>query len=178
MVEAKAKPEIVSGPPRAYVKNWQMSDFNDINRLNKALQLKRNLKNGKVIYSQTMCISCHKFGRNGGIYGPDLTNVAGKFSAHDLLKQIIEPNLEISDQYGSMIFEKADGSSVTGRIINLGGSTITVNTNIANPNEKVVLDRRFVKKMKQNPVSMMPPGLLNTLTEEDIYDFLAYLLKK
>ena len=178
VAKMKGKVEAYSGPPRKFVKLWQMSDFKDTEKINKALSKPRDLKNGKQLYAATMCISCHRFDNRGGMYGPDLTSVSGKFSAHDLLQQIIEPSMEISDQYGSIIFEKNDGSSITGKIINLGGSTITVSTNIANPNELTVLDRRFVKSMKENPVSMMPPGLLATLTEEDIYDLLAYLLKK
>ncbi|MCM8539015.1 MAG: c-type cytochrome [Lentisphaeraceae bacterium] len=174
----KGKVEAYTGPPRKFVKLWSMSDFKDPVKINKAVSKPRDLKNGKQLYAAAMCISCHRFDNRGGMYGPDLTSVFGKFSPRDLLQQIIEPGLEISDQYGSTIFEKNDGSSIVGKIINLGGSTITVNTNIANPNELVVLDRRFVKSMKDNPTSMMPPGLLATLSEEDIYDLLAYLLKK
>ena len=174
----KGKVEAYTGPPRKFVKLWQMSDFKNPEEINKALTKPRDLKNGKQLYAASLCISCHRFDNRGGMYGPDLTSVSGKFSARDLLQQIIEPSMEISDQYGSIIFEKNDGSSVVGKIINLGGSTITVNTNIANPNELVTLDRRFIKSMKDNPVSMMPPGLLSTLTKDDIYDLLAYLLKR
>ena len=178
VAKMKGKVEAYTGPPRKFVKLWQMSDFKDTAKINKALSKTRDLKNGKQLYAAAMCLSCHRFDNRGGMYGPDLTSVSGKFSAHDLLQQIIEPSMEISDQYGSVIFEKNDGTAVVGKIINLGGSTITVSTNIANPNELTVLDRRFVKSMKDNPVSMMPPGLLSTLTEEDIYDLLAYLLKR
>ena len=177
IIDGKDKPVELSGPPRSFVKLWSMSDFKDLEELNTALDKPRDLTNGKILYSQTACISCHRFKTSGGLFGPDLTSVRGKFSAHDLLTQIIEPSLEISDQYNSMIFEKKDGSMVTGRIVDMGASFIEVNTDMANPKARVKLDRRFVKSMKNNPVSMMPPGLLSTLTKEDIYDLLAYLLK-
>ena len=175
--DGKDKPVELSGPPRSFVKLWTMNDFKDIEELNQKISQKRDLKNGKILFTQTACISCHRFKTSGGLFGPDLTSVRGKFSAHDLLTQIIEPSAEISDQYNSMIFEKADGTVVSGRIVDMGASAIEVNTDMANPKARVKLDRRFVKSMKQNPVSMMPPGLLSTLEKEDIYDLLAYLLK-
>ena len=88
----------------------------------------------------------------------------------------MEPNKEISDQYGSMIFTMNDGSVVTGRIMNLSGDSITVNTNMMDPSATTSVDRKKLKKMEDGKVSMMPPGLINTMSETDILDLLAYLL--
>ena len=46
------------------------------------------------------------------------------------------------------------------------------------PNALQGVNRADIVKMEESKVSMMPPGLLNMLSEEDILDLLAYLLSK
>jgi len=128
------------------------------------------------MFGATSCFACHQFNQEGGAIGPDLTSVRGKFSPRDLLESIIDPGKEISDQYGQMIFEMKDGSVVTGRIMNLAGDKVQVNTNMMNPDEITSVDRKRLESMKDSPVSMMPPGLINTLGKDDVLDLLAYLL--
>jgi putative heme-binding domain-containing protein len=77
-----------------------------------------------------------------------------------------------------MIFEMKDGTVVTGRIMNLSGDVVKVNTNMMNPNDIAEVDRKQLKEMTPSPISMMPPSLLNTLSKDDVLDLLAYLLSK
>ena len=144
--------------------------------INVGLEGNRDFENGRKMFGAGSCYVCHRFNQQGGAIGPDLTSVAGKFSPRDLLESIVEPNKEISDQYGSMIFTMNDGSVVTGRIMNLSGDSITVNTNMMDPSATTGVDRKKLKKMEDGTVSMMPPGLINTMSETDILDLLAYLL--
>jgi hypothetical protein len=62
--------------------------------------------------------------------------------------------------------------------MNLSGDVVRVNTNMMNPDEIVAVDRKRLASMKDSPVSMMPPGLLNTLDKDDVLDLLAYLLSQ
>jgi len=104
--------------------------------------------------------------------------VAGKYSPRDLLEHIIEPSKEISDQYGSTVFTKKDGSMVVGRIANMKENIMMVCTNMMDPNNFTNVDARDVVKTEESKVSMMPPGLLYMLKEDDILDLMAYLLSK
>ena len=49
------------------------------------------------MFGATGCFQCHRFAGEGGAVGPDLTQVAGRFSARDLLESIIEPGCRISE---------------------------------------------------------------------------------
>jgi len=162
--------------PRSFVKAWKVSDFDDV--IHVGLEGGRDFANGRRMFGAATCFACHRFNQEGGAIGPDLTSVAGKFSPRDLLESIIEPSKEISDQYGQMVFEMKDGTAVTGRIMNLSGDTFRVNTNMMNPGETTNVDRKRIEKMYESPVSMMPPGLVNTLTKDDVLDLLAYLLSQ
>ena len=162
--------------PREFQKNWTVEDFDPL--LASGLEGGRDFANGRNMFGAGTCFACHRFNQEGGAIGPDLTSVAGKFSPRDLLESIIDPNKEISDQYGQTIFHKIDGTQVIGRIMNLSGDSVQVNTNMLDPNETMGIDRKQLKKMEPSPHSMMPPGLLNTLTEDDVLDLLAYLLSQ
>jgi len=59
----------------------------------------RNFKNGQKMYAAARCIVCHRFNDEGGATGPDLTQVAGRFSLKDLSESIVEPSKVIADQY-------------------------------------------------------------------------------
>jgi len=162
--------------PREFQKNWTVKDFDPL--LASGLEGGRDFANGRNMFGAGTCFACHRFNQEGGAIGPDLTSVAGKFSPRDLLESIIDPNKEISDQYGQTIFHKIDGTQVIGRIMNLSGDSVQVNINMLDPNQTVGIDRKQLKKMEPSPHSMMPPGLLNTLSEDDVLDLLAYLLSQ
>ncbi len=173
--EAPRQP-LFTPEPRSYVANWTVEDFDDV--IHVGLEGNRDFANGRRMFGAATCFACHRFKQEGGAVGPDLTSVAGKFSPRDLLESIIDPSKEISDQYGQMIFHMKDGSIVMGRIMNLNGDVVQVNTDMSNPNAVAAVDRKKLEKMEPSPVSMMPPGLVNTLTKDDVLDLLAYLLSK
>ena len=162
--------------PRGFVQAWKVADFDDV--INVGLEGGRSFSNGRQMFGAGTCFACHRFKQEGGAIGPDLTSAGGKFSPRDLLESIIEPNKEISDQYGATVFTKKDGSAVVGRIMNLNGDKIQVNVNMFDPNDTVSIDRNTLKEQKPSPISMMPPGLTYTLTKDDVLDLLAYLLSQ
>ena len=161
---------------RSYQKNWTVADIDPL--LAVGLEGGRNYDNGRNLFGATACFACHRFGDEGGGIGPDLTSVAGKYSPRDLLTHIIEPSKEISDQYGQLVVTLDDGSEVYGRVMNLDGGQLSFNTDMMNPDAITSIERTRIKSMEQSKTSMMPPGLLNTCTDTDILDLLAYLLSK
>ena len=119
-----------------------------------------------------------KFPEEGGALGPDLTSAAGKFSPLDLLESILEPSKVVSDQYAPSVFTMENGDTVTGRVINLGSDSITVNVNMFDPNGNVGVYRQKVVSIEPSKISMMPEGLLNMLEKDEIMDLLAYVLSR
>ena len=162
--------------PLTFVKQWTVKDLESV--LNVGLEGGRNFENGRNSFGAIGCFACHRFNFEGGAVGPDLTSVSGKFGPRDLLESIIEPSKEISDQYGSMDFKLKDGGLVVGRIMNLKEDTLMVNINMLDPNAIQSLKRDNIASIQPSKTSMMPPGLVNMLKEDDILDLLAYLLSK
>ena len=77
-----------------------------------------------------------------------------------------------------MVFTRNDGTQVVGRVMNMNGDSVQVNTDMLVPGDTVSIDRKDIKDISPSTVSMMPPGMLYTMTKDDVLDLLAYLLSK
>jgi len=93
-----------------------------------------------------------------------------------LVEAIIDPGKEISDQYGSSIFKLNDGTELNGRIMNIKGDTYWVNTDMMTPSTITFVHSDDLESITPSPISMMPPGLMSTMADDDILDLLAYLI--
>jgi putative heme-binding domain-containing protein len=168
-------PPVVTSP-RPLVKNWKLDELVPV--VEKGLQTKRDFDRGRKLFGQANCFSCHRFDNEGGSQGPDLTGVSGRFSVRDLLESMVEPSKVISDQYAAVEITTDDGKIIVGRIVNLHGDTISVNTNMLDPNGLTSINRKKVESMVTSKVSMMPNGLLDTFQADEIVDLVAFLLSR
>lgn len=136
----------------------------------------RNLEMGKAMYAAVLCKSCHAMKGDGGVIGPDLTQLGTRFSTSDILEAILEPNKVISDQYASTIFTLDDGSSVVGKLVNEDNRNYYISQNPFAPDEVKEIKKRVVAAVKVSEVSIMMPNLINPLNEEELKDLMAYLI--
>ena len=133
----------------------------------------RDFKAGKNLFHALSCSKCHYFAGSGGSIGPDLTSVANKFSDRDLLEAIIEPSKIISDQYASKTIVDEDGMMATGLAIE-DEDTISVYSSDASA-PPTVFKKDEIEDMKDSKLSQMPTSLIDSLSEEELKDFIAYL---
>jgi putative heme-binding domain-containing protein len=140
----------------------------------------RSFAHGKQLFSVASCVSCHKFGGQGQDFGPDLSKLDPKVfqTPADLLKHVLDPSLRIEDKYRTYTFNLASGATVTGMVLE---KTPTGDYKvIENPLTKA--DTKLVKKddldgdPKPSLTSMMPKGLLDKFTKDEVLDILAYVL--
>jgi putative heme-binding domain-containing protein len=137
---------------------------------------KRDFETGRKMFTAAACLACHRFGDGGGMNGPDLTGAGGRYSPHDFLDQIINPSKEINEQFAPVIVTLNNGDVVSGVVVNLNGDSVTLNTDLSDPNQRTNVDRKEVKTMEVSKVSPMPPMLLSMLTKEEVLDLVAYVL--
>jgi putative heme-binding domain-containing protein len=135
----------------------------------------RDYDKGRNLFGEMKCFVCHRFNNEGGGMGPDLTLVSGRFGVRDLLESIIEPSKVISDQYAAIVITTTDGRQIVGRVVNLHGDTMTVNTDMLDANKLVGVNRNLVESIDTSKISMMPEGLIDGLEREEILDLVAYL---
>lgn len=141
------------------------------------LMTKRDLANGKKMFSAAACVLCHRFGSEGGAVGPDLNGLSGRFGLRDLVASIVTPSAVVSDQYQSQTVTKKDGSTIGGRLVSQDQHQLVLMPNMFSPQALTTVDRKDVTSIEISPVSQMPAVLLNTLNRDEVFDLLAYLLK-
>lgn len=178
IIDAKPEANEPAAPAvnRPLVKNYSLEELVPIvspDKLNG-----RDFDRGRSLFAATRCFSCHRFNNEGGGLGPDLSAVAGRFSARDLLESIVLPSKVISDQYEAVTILTNDGRQITGRIVNLSGDDLILSPDMLDPNRMVHVKRPDIDQMERSPVSLMPEGLLNSLNQDEVLDLMAYLLSR
>lgn len=136
----------------------------------------RDLENGKAMFAATQCLSCHNMQGEGGIVGPDLTQLGTRFTPEDILHATIIPSEEVSDQYAATNFYLNDGSSIVGRLVNEDETTYYVSQNPFAPQNLREISKSDVTSTKISDVSVMMPGMINRLNAEELKDLMAYLV--
>lgn len=174
-IAAAAPKEEELPKPKGPGKEWTLSELVDATR--GGLQ-SRNFENGKRTYASARCISCHRYLGEGGSTGPDLSNVAGRFSYKDLLESIIDPSKVVSDQYRASIVTTEGGKVFNGRILNETDGKLTILTDPVDATKVVTIAKDDVDEILPSSTSLMPAKLLNQLNRNEVLDLLAFLMSR
>jgi putative heme-binding domain-containing protein len=129
-----------------------------------------NLNKGQLLFNRT-CGSCHKMYGEGGIIGPDLTG-SNRSKINYLLFNVLEPSGEIQDDYKLVVITSRDGRTYSGNIIAENDRQVTMRIV---GQEAVVINKSNIQSREVMPVSMMPNGLFETLTNAEVIDLVGYL---
>jgi putative heme-binding domain-containing protein len=136
----------------------------------------RDLVKGKAMYAASLCQSCHTMQGAGGAIGPDLSQLGTRFSPKDILVATLDPNATISDQYHATVLELKAGGSLVGKITDEDGQNYYLSQNPFAPADIKKVPKNTVSLKKNSDVSIMMPGLVNRLNEEELKDLMAYLI--
>ncbi|MCB1095046.1 MAG: HEAT repeat domain-containing protein [Verrucomicrobiae bacterium] len=128
-----------------------------------------DLQNGRLVFSQT-CASCHTLFGAGNQIGPDLTG-SNRADLGYILENILNPNAIIGRDYQLHIITLKDGRVLSGMIRGETDSAITLQL----VDTSDVVAKSQIAESVEVPTSMMPPGLLTALNDNQTRDLIAYL---
>lgn len=129
-----------------------------------------NPAKGRLVFSNT-CGPCHKMYGEGGIIGPELTG-SNRANLDYLLGNILDPSAEIQDDYKMVVVTTRDGRTYVGNVAKENERQLTLRIV---GQDAVVINKSDIQSREVNPVSMMPTGLLEPLSETEIKNLVAYL---
>ena len=139
----------------------------------------RSFEVGRTLFRVANCVACHKLNGEGQELGPDLTKLDPKKHTTDhILRSILEPSKEIAEKYQSNVFVLASGKVVTGMVLEENDSEAKVLIDPLAKEAQLVVKKSTIDERVKSPTSIMPLGLLNKLTEEEILDLVAYVYAK
>lgn len=125
---------------------------------------------GKKIFNNR-CGACHRLFGEGADIGPELTGYDRK-NINEILINIIDPSAFIREGYVTYHIKTKDKRSIVGTMKSQHGSTIVIQPFIG---EDITLDGNQVEEMTEQSESLMPEGLLNGLSDQDVRDLIAYI---
>ncbi len=131
---------------------------------------KSDLRAGRAIF-QKNCANCHVLYGVGIKIGPDLTG-SNRKNLDYLLENMVDPSASVGADFRTVIALLEDGRVVNGVITATTERTLTLQT----IQEPVTLDRKEIASIKQSTTSLMPDGLLQNQSSEQIRDLIGYLM--
>jgi putative heme-binding domain-containing protein len=135
----------------------------------------RKFASGRQLFTMANCIACHRLENMGNVFGPDLTKLDPKWKVADVLNEILTPSARINEKFQTNVFELASGKMVTGLVLEENPDTIKIVENPLAKIEPTILRRGDVLERTRSKTSLMPKGLLDKLTREEILDLVAYV---
>lgn len=163
------------GSTRSFVQNWKVDDL----KSDLATGLDgRSIDEGKQLFTEATCAQCHKADGEGGAVGPELNGVLTRWKGDHaaVLQEILDPSHRIDPKYAVHLIITDEGESISGIVAAEDKKTVSI---LANPESKelTVVDRDSIEEMVKTSTSMMPKGLLDRFTKEEILSLLAYVSK-
>lgn len=125
---------------------------------------------GKKLYT-ARCANCHTLHASGGFVGPDLTPFKRDDAAF-LLLHIINPSAEIREGYESSVVTTESGRTLTGIVIEKDSRVVVLRSA---DGQRMVLPKDDIAEMSVTGISLMPEGLLQGLSDQEVRDLFAYL---
>lgn len=147
--------------------------------LKEATRIKEVLKSGEgdaakgKVHFTTRCATCHKLFGEGREISPDLTGY-DRGNIDFWLHAILTPSLEIREGYGGYLVKLKNGQLLTGLIAAQDAKGITIKDVAGN---LTPVNQADIEKLDALPISLMPPALLTGISDADLRDLFAYLMK-
>ncbi len=129
-----------------------------------------DLIKGRALFQRT-CSACHTLYGEGGKLGPDITG-SNRTNIDYLLNNLIEPSSEIQDDYRMVVITSRDGRTYSGNVIAENDRQVTLRVI---GQDQLVLNKSDIQSSETATTSLMPEGLLQTLTDKEVLDLVAYL---
>jgi putative heme-binding domain-containing protein len=156
-------------------KEWT---YDDLSSSVESLDRGRSFGNGRQMFAIASCVSCHRIGDAGQQVGPDLTKLDPKTTKADILRNLIEPSARVDEKYRTNVFQTKSGRVVSGMVLEETPERVKVIENPLAKSEPVTLEKSDIEERTSSATSIMPKGLLEKLTREEILDLVAYVAAK
>lgn len=171
----KSDPKIQTRP---FVRAWK---FDELVSAFKQAPRGRSFEKGRTLFTSISCVQCHKMNGKGGNVGPDLAGVkkklsTSKFTHADVLREMLEPSKVIDKKFQTVIIVDVQGKVHTGLVLERTGKQVKLISNPLDKKPPVTIAVDDIEEEYPSKISLMPMGLLNTLTKEEILDLVAYVV--
>ncbi len=136
--------------------------------------LKGDTRRGQAVFNnpKAACIVCHRLGYLGGDIGPDLTTIGQSRSERDLLEAIIYPSASFVRSYEPVVVVTKSGDDVSGVLRKDTAEELVIATGASSETR---VARAEVSRIQPGALSVMPQGLEEQFSKQELADLIAFL---
>jgi putative membrane-bound dehydrogenase-like protein len=133
-----------------------------------------DIRRGQLVFhsEKAACFSCHAIGYRGGNIGPDLTRIGSIRADRDLLEAIVFPSASLVRSFEPISVATSDGKIYNGLLRGETADELRLATGV---NQEARIARREIDEVRPSTVSIMPAGLDQQLTQQELADLVAFL---
>jgi putative heme-binding domain-containing protein len=124
---------------------------------------------GRAVFQRT-CAQCHRLFGEGNDIGPDLTG-SNRSNLDYVLENVIDPDAIVGRDFKLNIIATKDGRVLSGIVRERSDKTMILQS----ANDRITLALDDIDQMKESSKSMMPEGIFETMTPDEVRDLIAYL---
>jgi len=126
---------------------------------------------GKAVFERS-CAQCHRLGQVGSDVGPPLQQL-GQKSPLQLLETILDPSREVDPKYAAYTVLTVEGVVINGIIIQESGNQLVI---AEAGGRQTTLNRDDIEQIQSAGLSLMPEGLEEQISPNQMLDLIQYLL--
>lgn len=133
-----------------------------------------DIRRGQLVFNnpKAACASCHRMGYLGGNVGPDLTAIGPTRTERDLLEAIVFPSASFVRSYEPYTIVTKNDEDYSGVLRKDAPDEVVLATG---PNTEVRVARSDITEMRPSRVSVMPAGLDQQLSKQELSDLVTFL---
>jgi putative heme-binding domain-containing protein len=134
---------------------------------------KADATRGAAIYAREnlKCVTCHRIGDQGGRVGPNLTAIGASSPLDYVIDSLLYPAKNVKEGYNTLVVQTDDGQVLTGIQVTRSDAELVLRDAAG---KEVKIPTADIDEESAG-TSLMPAGLIDGLTREELADLVRYL---
>jgi putative heme-binding domain-containing protein len=134
---------------------------------------KADAKRGAAIYAREnlKCVTCHRIGAEGGKVGPNLTAIGASSPLDYVIDSLLYPAKNVKEGYNTVVVQTDDGQVLTGIQVTRSDAELVLRDATG---KEVKISTADIDEESVG-TSLMPAGLIDGLSREELADLVSYL---
>lgn len=138
-------------------------------------KIKGDTEKGKALFASQGCIACHSTTKDQVMKGPFMGQIGSIMNKEQIAESILKPNASISQGFSTVQLKTKDGKSYVGFVTEESADDLTIRDIVGTATSLKKID---IETRKELETSMMPAGLVNSLSFEEMASLVTFLKKQ
>ncbi len=128
---------------------------------------------GEAIYRREalQCMKCHAIGGAGGTVGPDIVSLGATAPVDYLIESLLEPNAKVKENFHAVLVATDEGKVIAGIPVRQSETELVLRDA---EDRQIVIPADAIEEKRESR-SLMPDGLVDTLTRQELIDLTRFL---